>query len=105
MTTIGTFTRKPDGGYEGRLETLTLHTVVRLVPNEDKVSGKAPDFRAYAGKIEVGAAWSRESMDGAPYLSLSLDDPSFAVPISAAMFPAEAEHDRFVLVWSRPRRD
>lgn len=82
-----------------------MRTAIRLVPNEDKASDKAPDYRAYAGKIELGAAWSRESVNGAPYLNLALDDPSFAVPISAAMFAVEAEQDRFVLVWNRPRRD
>ena len=105
MTTIGTFTRKPDGSFEGRLETLTLRAGIRLVPNEDKTSDRAPDYRAYAGRVELGAAWHRESEAGASYLSLLFDDPSFVAPISAALFPAETEHDRFVLVWSRTRRD
>lgn len=105
MTTIGTFDRKPDGSFEGKLETLALQTEIRLTPNGNKHSDKAPDYRAYRNEVEVGAAWHRESNEGAPYLNLALDDPSFAAPISAALFPTEADHDRYVLVWQRSRRD
>ena len=105
MTTIGSFTRKPDGTYEGSLATLTMRARLRLVPLEDKSSDKAPDFRAYAGRAELGAAWSKETPEGQPYLSVSLDDPSFAAPITAALFRTEGDADRHVLVWNRPRRD
>ena len=105
MTTIGSFTRKPDGTYEGSLATLTMRARLRLVPLEDKTSDKAPDYRVYAGRVELGAAWSRETGEGTPYLSVSLDDPSFAAPITAALFRTEGDPDRFVLVWNRPRRE
>ena len=105
MTTIGSFIRKPDGSFEGSLATLTMRARLRLVPLEDKTSDKAPDFRVYAGRVELGAAWSKESAEGASYLSVSLDDPSFAAPITAALFRTEGDTDRFVLVWNRPRRE
>lgn len=106
MTTIGSFTKKPDGSYEGRLTTLTMQARLRFVPVEEKSSDKAPDFRAYAGRVELGAAWSKESAEGnTPYLSVSLDDPSFAAPITAALFRTEGDPGRYVLVWNRPRRE
>ena len=105
MATIGSFTKKPDGSYEGSLTTLTMRVGLRLVPLEEKTSDKAPDFRAYAGRAELGAAWSKETPEGQPYLSVSLDDPSFAAPITAALFRTEGDPDRFVLVWNRPRRE
>ena len=105
MTAIGSFTRKPDGSYEGRLATLTMQVGLRLVPLEDKASDKAPDYRAYAGRAELGAAWNRETAEGTPYLSVTLDDPSFAAPITAALFRTESDAERHVLVWNRPRRE
>ena len=70
MATIGSFTRKPDGTYEGTLATLTMQARLRLVPIEEKTSDKAPDFRVYAGRAELGAAWSKETVDHVPYLSV-----------------------------------
>ena len=71
---------------------------------------KAPDFRVHAGRAELGAAWSRETAESTPYLSVTLDDPSFAAPITAALIaarsvPTEGDPDRHVLVWNRPRRE
>jgi uncharacterized protein (DUF736 family) len=36
---------------------------------------------------------------------VTLDDPSFAAPITAALFRTEGDPDRHVLVWNRPRRE
>jgi uncharacterized protein (DUF736 family) len=36
---------------------------------------------------------------------VSLDDPSFASPITAALFRTEGNIERLVLVWNRPRRE
>lgn len=105
MTTIGSFTRNADGTFEGTLATLTTRVRLRFVPLEEKTSDMAPDYRVYAGRAELGAAWAKTSAEGTPYLSVSLDDPSFAAEIIAALFPTEGDPDRHVLVWSRPRRE
>lgn len=105
MATIGSFTRKADGSYDGTLATLTIRAMVRLVPIEEKNSDKAPDFRAYAGRAELGAAWRKETAEGTPYLSVTLDDPSFAAPITAALFGTGGNPEHHVLVWNRPRRE
>jgi uncharacterized protein (DUF736 family) len=82
-----------------------MQVSLRLVPLEEKTSDKAPDYRVYAGRAELGAAWAKETAEGTPYLSVSLDDPSFAAPITAALFRTEGDADRHVLVWNRPRRE
>jgi uncharacterized protein (DUF736 family) len=105
MTTIGSFVRKQDGSFEGTLTTLTILARLRFVPLEDKTSEKAPDYRVYAGKVELGAAWNKETPESLPYLSVTLDDPSFAAPITAALFRTEGDADRHALVWNRPKRD
>ncbi len=63
MAQIGTFTTK-DGKYTGTIRTMTINVKAQLVPNKEKASDGAPDFRLYAGGAELGAAWRQESKDG-----------------------------------------
>jgi uncharacterized protein (DUF736 family) len=100
MTTIGTFKRNGQG-YEGKLITLTAATKLRFTPAE-KASDTQPDYRVFAGTIELGAAWTKLTADGIEYLSVRLDDPSFPRPINAALFHREGQ--TFDLVWSRQAR-
>ncbi|HBK90788.1 MAG TPA: DUF736 domain-containing protein, partial [Parvularcula sp.] len=81
MATIGTFTKTGDG-YSGNVATLTLDANVQVRPAE-KTSEKAPDFRIFAGRAEIGAAWKKTSNEKRDYLSVRLDDPSLAAPILA----------------------
>ena len=62
MAQIGTFTAK-DGAYTGTIRTMTINVKAQLVPNEDKASESAPDFRLYAGGAELGAAWRQVAED------------------------------------------
>jgi uncharacterized protein (DUF736 family) len=96
MATIGTFT-KQDGSFVGSLTTLTVKSKVTISPI-DKTSEKAPDFRVYGGNAEIGAAWSATSKEGKGYLSVKLDEPSFAKPILCRL----VETDKgYALVWNR----
>lgn len=100
MPHIGTFSLK-NGAYTGTIRTLTLNVKTQLVPNKDKSSNAAPDFRIYAGGAELGAAWREESRSGeTAYLSVKLDDPSFDKPLRAAFFENPSEGTG-VLVWNR----
>ncbi|MEL6573897.1 MAG: DUF736 domain-containing protein [Pseudomonadota bacterium] len=102
MAQIGTFTAK-DGAYTGTIRTMTINVKAQLVPNADKASDSAPDFRLYAGGAELGAAWRQESKDGeTPYLAVKMDDPSFTGPMRAAFFENESEGTG-VMVWNRSR--
>jgi uncharacterized protein (DUF736 family) len=56
-----------------------------MVP-ADKESAKAPDFRIMAGNFEIGAAWKKiANGTDRPYLSVTLDDPSFPATIYARL--------------------
>ena len=92
------FTRTGDG-FTGTVSTLTLDAKVQVRPAE-KSSDKAPDFRIFAGRAEIGAAWKKTSNEGRDYLSVKLDDPSLPAPILANLF--EMEGGEFELIWSRP---
>lgn len=103
MTKIGSF-KKVSGELKGQIVTLSVQAkAVRIVPDEN-ANGNAPSHRVLVGDIEVGAGWEKRTQDDRPYLSIKLDDPSFAAPIYAQLFEGEGgEHD---LVWTRsPRRN
>ena len=104
MSVIGTFTPAKDGGWTGTIRTLTIEVKARFVPNDNRDSDRAPEFRVFAGRSELGAAWRERTSGENPrdYLSVRLDDPSLPEPISAAMFEA-ADGKTAQLVWSRRR--
>ena len=99
MATIGSFTAGKDG-YVGTIRTLTVNVKAKIVANDQKRTEGAPDFRVYAGRAELGAAWKARSNGEEPrgYLSVQLDDPSFPEPIRAALFE---EDGAAFLVWNR----
>ena len=102
MAQIGTFTAK-DGKFTGTIRTMTINVKSQIVPNAKKAHADAPDYRVYAGGAELGAAWRQESKEnGQAYLSVKLDDPSFASPIRAAFFENE-EDGTGVMVWNRAK--
>ena len=100
MATIGTFTRSGDS-FNGAVSTLTLDAKVQIKPAE-KTSEKAPDYRLFAGRAEIGAAWKKTSGENRAYLSVRLDDPSLPAPILANL--CEMESGDYDLIWSRPQR-
>jgi uncharacterized protein (DUF736 family) len=104
MATIGTFSATSDGGWEGRIRTLTINVRARLVPNDNRESDKAPDYVVMAGPVELGAAWiyRRKEDPRREYLSVQLDDPSLTKPISALLYFVHGK-DGARLVWSRHR--
>ena len=103
MPIIGTFSAVKDG-YAGTVRTMTLNAKVCIVANDHKDGDGAPDFRLFAGKAEIGAAW-RKTKQGSEetYLRVKLDDPAFPQPIWGALL--EASEDGVVrLIWSRDRQ-
>lgn len=101
MATIGIFT-KSDNGFAGAIRTLSLDVKAKFIPT-DKESDKAPDYRIVAGSVELGAAWKKTAQNGREYLSVRLDDPSFAAPIFANLI--EGEDANHQLIWSRGSAD
>ncbi|WP_198970476.1 DUF736 domain-containing protein [Xylophilus sp. ASV27] len=104
MAHIGTFTAQNDS-YTGTVRTLTLNVKVKvkIVPS-DKASENAPDYRIVASNsLEIGAAWRKVSRADRPYLSCTLDDPSFPATIYARL--VEGEDGSHSLIWSRSKGD
>ena len=101
MATIGSFTKSgDDGSYTGAIKTLTLNVKSVVLRPADKENDKAPDFRVFSGQTEFGAAWKKTSRENRNYLSVKLDDPSFAEPIYASLVDAD---EGYHLIWSRSR--
>lgn len=101
MSTIGIFT-KSENGFAGTVRTLNVNVKVKFVPN-DKSGGSSPDYRVLAGSYELGAAWQKMSQANRPYLSVSMDDPSFPSAIYARL--VEGDDGSYQLIWSRPSND
>jgi uncharacterized protein (DUF736 family) len=104
MATIGTFT-KDGAGYAGTIETLTFRAKVTFEPQE-KRSDNAPNYRVFhltdGFSSEIGAAWKKTSKEGAEYLSVSIDDPSFAERINCRLVKTGSEQGH-TLFWERAR--
>lgn len=101
MATIGTFTSQ-DGKWTGTIRTLTINVKAQMVPVADKTES-GPDYRIFAGEAELGAAWHQESNTSeTAYLSVKLDDPSFAGPTRAAFFEKQSDGTG-VMVWTRQK--
>lgn len=103
---IGTFTRTPKG-FQGRIETIKLDVALRIVPAEQQEGENAPDWRVHLGKTdngpEVGAGWNETGERAGDYVSLRLDDPTFAQPIRAALFRTGDDDSAWALRWNRPQ--
>lgn len=97
MANIGTFTRDGDN-FTGAITTLALKAKASLHPVQ-KASDQAPDYRVYAGGVEIGAAWFKTSKGERPYLSVKLDDPSFPSAIFCRLI--EGRDGQHRLLWSR----
>jgi len=97
---IGTFTATKDG-YTGTLRPLTLNAKAKLVSNAKGDKENSPDFCLQAAGHDIGAAWKKTSEAGRDYLSVTLDDPSFATAVYARLIEGEdGTHD---LIWSRSK--
>jgi uncharacterized protein (DUF736 family) len=96
MAIIGNFT-KQDNAYQGTIATLAVNAKATITPVE-KTGEQSPDFRVFGGKSEIGAGWSTTSKAGKPYISVKLDDPSFAAPIFCRLVESEKGHS---LIWTR----
>ncbi|MEA2878535.1 MAG: hypothetical protein QOF14_3731 [Hyphomicrobiales bacterium] len=101
MAIIGTFTSSKTG-FEGNLETIGLKAKLSIKAIE-KSGDKAPDYRVFAGKSEVGAGWKKTGTESKrDYVSLKIDAPIFAAPLFANLVERDGQHD---LMWSRSKAE
>ncbi len=89
MAVIGTFKLAKNGGWEGNIRTLCFEQKIGLIPNDDQVNKNAPAFRVMLGWQRIGEAWEEKTDGKTPrdYLSVRIDDLSFAAPLRAGLFP------------------
>lgn len=89
-----------DGGWEGWLRTLTIHAKLRIIPNDDRTSERAPDFKVFAGRAEVGAVWRQPAQKPGELgrLAVKLTDPAFPEGLSMSLFE-DGEGGKANLVW------
>ena len=100
MTTIAKLTKQKDGKLTGTLSTLALHAAnITFVPEKSE-NEKAPAYRVLIGEAgaEIGAGWKRTSKAGKAYISVKLDDPSFAQPIYCVLVRVGEDYQ---LDWNR----
>ena len=105
MQQIGEFTRQKTG-YSGRIHTLSLNLDIAIVAAEASETENAPDYRVHAGNEdgpEIGSGWKRSSEKAGDYVSIQLDDPTFAQPIRANLFRNGDDKTSWSLHWARPR--
>jgi uncharacterized protein (DUF736 family) len=105
MSLIGQFSRTKSG-YTGRVRTLVIDAELVLVPAEHSDAENAPDYRIHLGPDddgpEIGAGWKRTGEKAGDYVSLQIDDPTFAHPIRANLFQATDDKSVWGLNWNRP---
>ncbi|MBB3319730.1 MULTISPECIES: DUF736 domain-containing protein [unclassified Rhizobium] len=102
MATIGSFTASSDG-FTGTIKTLNLNVKAKIVRVE-RSSEDAPDFRVLCSGVEFGAGWLKQARDSErDYISVKLDDPSFAAPIYATLAEVQGQ-EGLQLIWSRSAR-
>src|ERR1044072_5692269 len=84
---IGKFMRTSDG-WAGTIQTVTCQTKARFVPNDKRENERAPDFRVVSGHCELGVGWRRmkKDVDARERISVILDDPFAAAPLSLMLF-------------------
>ena len=104
-TTIATLTQKTDGSLEGIFATIKVNAPIALIPNANKTSDVAPDYRIIHRRtgFEIGAGWYRSSQrSGEEYLSVKLEAPEIGV-IFGNVAPAPGGDDsRKVILWNDP---
>lgn len=104
---IGSFFRTASG-FEGRIQTVVLDVRITLVAAEASEADKAPDWRVHLGDDgegpEIGAGWNESGERAGDYVSLRIDDPTFAQPIRAALFQNNGDQSAWSLRWNRQQK-
>ncbi|MBD0417146.1 DUF736 domain-containing protein [Oryzicola mucosus] len=104
MPQIGQFTRN-DTGFIGRIHTLILDRELTIVSVERADAENVPDYRILHGgdviPAEIGAGWKRTSEKAGNYISVLIDDPTFARPLRANLFQTGDDDSTWSLHWNR----
>jgi uncharacterized protein (DUF736 family) len=97
---IGTVTKREDGGFQGTLSMMTQKARITIVPNEAKENERQPDYRIFADRGgEIGGGWNRVGRNsGKPYVSLTFAHPALGPgKLYANLARAAGQDDESVL--------
>ncbi len=112
MADIGYLNREADGDEEvfvGKIQTLEMDINLALRATGEPASSRRPSHRIYAksaqGRLtQIGSAWTKELKQpdrfGEPFLSLTLDDPSFPQALNVSAFKKPGT-DNYTITWRR----
>lgn len=103
MTAIGHVTKSGDG-FKGQLKTISIEADIDIVPNRDKANQNQPDYRVYAGRVEIGAGWNRTSeRSGNEYTSLAFAAPEFGqrkLYANLGQAAGQDDPDVYAIIWN-----
>jgi uncharacterized protein (DUF736 family) len=105
-TTIANLTTKADGSMEGVFATLRVNAPITVVPNANKASEEAPDYRILNKRtgFEIGAGWNRRSLrSGEEYLSVKLEAPEIGVIFGNVAPAPGGDESKKVILWNNPQ--
>lgn len=94
----------------GSMTTLHNHLMLCFVPNPQKTSDLAPDYKVYAigsmgQETDIGAAWlkTKKKVGEADltFLSITIDDPSFPDKLNISAF--KNNYGGWDIIWKRYR--
>ena len=102
MARIGELYRV-ESKWSGYVATLAFEIELRLDDNPDIQTEESPAFivKTRNGKIELGAAWKRETREGKKYLSMVMDHPGWPAVLNVAAFPDKDNPDHAAILWNR----
>ncbi|SEH12592.1 Uncharacterized conserved protein, DUF736 family [Sphingopyxis sp. YR583] len=104
MPAIGYVQRHPDGGFNGKLQTLAVNTDIQIAPNRGKV-GEQPDYKVRAGGVDIGGGWIRTGeVSGREYVRLTILHPELfgGRPLYANLGRAagQDDEDAYAIIWN-----
>lgn len=93
MATIGRFTPSPspDAVLRGFIRTLAIDLPdVAVVRDLSGTNERSPNYRIWAGEVEVGVAWDKDSEHG-DFITVTLDCPTLPAQVYASLYPVDRE--------------
>lgn len=107
MAKLG-FLKNSNGVLVGRIRTLKMVLDLTITKNAEKTGDTQPDYIAWAKgadgvNTEVGAGFEKKPRNGGhAFISLTIDDMSFPMPLNVTAFQIDNTGDIFEVVWRRP---